>query len=55
MFKIRTFAELALSSTQVTRDGDRNAQSPQNDKTPLTVLSLFTSLRVSWWPCSTAS
>lgn len=55
VFKIRTFAELALSSTQVTRDGDRNAQSPQNDKTPLTVLSLFTSLRVSWWPCSTAS
>lgn len=54
VFKIRTFAELALSSTQVTCDGDRNAQSTQNDKTTLTVLSLLTSLRVSWWPCSTA-
>lgn len=32
VFKIRTFAELALSSTQVTCDGDRNAQSTQNDK-----------------------
>lgn len=50
VFKIWTFAELALSSTQV--GGEPHLYTKKN-----LLLWLINSLarRASWWPCSTAS